>query len=178
MHVETFTTTLQKQEALLARFNAFLHLPANENVYAYLQFAAFHPIFWLHHCNVDRIYEKYLKIEGVNECKQEFAAQQRMLHERGDVNRWERQLEPFKHPGAVRILRSRWDARARAHTHTHTHHSHFFLWHSNWRRFYVRRHLQHDCSGLQVRHTARHAPPANGGDADVRDVRRLVSDSI
>jgi peptidoglycan hydrolase-like protein with peptidoglycan-binding domain len=25
--------------------------------------SAFHPVFWLHHCNVDRIYEKYLALE-------------------------------------------------------------------------------------------------------------------
>lgn len=24
--------------------------------------SAFHPIFWLHHCNVDRILEKYLEV--------------------------------------------------------------------------------------------------------------------
>ena len=25
--------------------------------------SSFHPVFWLHHCNVDRIYEKYLELE-------------------------------------------------------------------------------------------------------------------
>ena len=26
--------------------------------------AAFHPIFWLHHCNVDRVYESFLAVRG------------------------------------------------------------------------------------------------------------------
>ena len=25
--------------------------------------SAFHPIFWLHHCNCDRLYEKYIELE-------------------------------------------------------------------------------------------------------------------
>ena len=28
-----------------------------------LRYAAFHPIFFLHHCNIDRLYEKYLTLE-------------------------------------------------------------------------------------------------------------------
>merc|ERR1712093_954062 len=26
--------------------------------------SSFHPVFWLHHCNVDRIYEKYIQTEA------------------------------------------------------------------------------------------------------------------
>ena len=33
-----------------------------------VQFAAFHPIFFLHHANVDRIYEKHVQMETPEEC--------------------------------------------------------------------------------------------------------------
>eukprot|EP00038_Savillea_parva_P010861 m.193324 g.193324 ORF g.193324 m.193324 type:complete len:873 (-) comp18898_c0_seq1:157-2775(-) len=66
-----------------------------------VQFAAFHPIFFLHHCQVDRIYEKYLHVEGIEECKQEMMAQQKMLADRGDRNRWDAPLRPFTHPGST-----------------------------------------------------------------------------
>ena len=34
-------------------------------------------IFWLLHCNVDRIYEAYVKKEGLREIMREFRANQR-----------------------------------------------------------------------------------------------------
>ncbi len=63
-----------------------------------VNYAAFHPIFFLHHCNVDRIYERYLTIE--TDSRLEFAARQRSLVEQRSsrTNRFTAPLEPFFHP--------------------------------------------------------------------------------
>eukprot|EP00946_MAST-07B_sp_MAST-7B-sp1_P004512 g4512.t1 len=61
-----------------------------------VNFAAFHPIFFLHHCNVDRILSRYLTMEV--DSRNEFAARQRSLAERGETNRFEISLDPFQHP--------------------------------------------------------------------------------
>lgn len=62
-----------------------------------VSFAAFHPIFFLHHCHVDRVYERYLIVEP--DSLDEFAAMQaRLSRQRGEPNRFERALEPFRHP--------------------------------------------------------------------------------
>jgi hypothetical protein len=37
-----------------------------------VSYAAFHPIFWLHHCNIDRFFEAHLKVN--KEAKEEFEA--------------------------------------------------------------------------------------------------------
>ncbi|CAK9064401.1 unnamed protein product [Durusdinium trenchii] len=58
-------------------------------------YAAFHPIFFLHHANVDRIYEKHLHMETPEESVMEFAARQRSLAEEGEPNRYLQALEPF-----------------------------------------------------------------------------------
>jgi len=63
-----------------------------------LRYAAFHPIFYLHHCNVDRIYEKHLELETPEESKQEFENYQNILAGRGETNRFREQLKPFMHP--------------------------------------------------------------------------------
>lgn len=59
-------------------------------------YAAFNPIFWLHHCNVDRIYEKYIEME--KDSHQEFMSFQNMREEQGEANLYENPYEPFKHP--------------------------------------------------------------------------------
>lgn len=59
-------------------------------------YAAFHPIFFLHHSNVDRIYEKHVQMETPEECAREFAARQRSLAEQGETNRFLQPLEPFQ----------------------------------------------------------------------------------
>ena len=61
-----------------------------------VQFAAFHPVFFLHHCNVDRVLSRYLDMEV--DSRNEFAARQRGLAERGETNRFEISLDPFRHP--------------------------------------------------------------------------------
>ena len=54
---------------------------------ATVEFAAFHPIFFLHHCNVDRVYEGYIKADPDSE--QEFKAEQlRLQTEWGEENRY------------------------------------------------------------------------------------------
>jgi len=60
-------------------------------------YAAFDPIFWLHHCNVDRLYSKYLSLEADSESEMK-ATQQWLESERGEENRYYEPLEPFKHP--------------------------------------------------------------------------------
>jgi len=62
------------------------------------QYAAFHPIFFLHHCNVDRIYEKHVQMETPEECAQEFLSVQTQLQGRGERNRFQTPLAPFNHP--------------------------------------------------------------------------------
>ena len=47
----------------------------------YLAQSSFHPIFWLHHANVDRIYEKYLELEP--DSAREFERHQARLDARG-----------------------------------------------------------------------------------------------
>ena len=54
---------------------------------ASVEFAAFHPIFFLHHCNVDRIYEGYLKVDS--DAQAEFEAEQLALQtQQGEPNRY------------------------------------------------------------------------------------------
>ena len=45
--------------------------------------SSFHPVFWLHHCNVDRIYDKYLELEP--DSATEFEAHQANLARQGKV---------------------------------------------------------------------------------------------
>jgi len=61
-----------------------------------VEYAAFNPVFWLHHCNVDRIYEKYIEIE--KDSQAEFTQFQAMREEDGEANLWEEPYAPFKHP--------------------------------------------------------------------------------
>merc|ERR1719454_2436145 len=62
-----------------------------------IRYAAFTPLFFLHHCNVDRIYEKHVNMEGQAECAQEFSNRQMSLANRGETNRYNQELAPFKH---------------------------------------------------------------------------------
>jgi len=59
-------------------------------------YAAFNPVFWLHHCNVDRIYEKYIEIE--TDSHSEYQNFQQMREEQGNINMYTKPFEPFKHP--------------------------------------------------------------------------------
>jgi hypothetical protein len=69
-----------------------------------IKYAAFHPIFFLHHCNVDRLYEKHVSMESQQECEKEFSARQRSLAARGEKNRYTQDLDPFQHPFEKRAL--------------------------------------------------------------------------
>ena len=66
------------------------------------RFAAFHPIFWLHHCNVDRVYEGFLEAEGHDESRREYQTNQAALTARRpwQPNLYTDPLTPFKHSGA------------------------------------------------------------------------------
>jgi len=68
-------------------------------------YAAFHPLFFLHQCNLDRIYESYLQQRGPQECSASFRLRQEQLHEnRDEPDRFEKALEPFGHPLKKRPL--------------------------------------------------------------------------
>ena len=69
-----------------------------------LRYSAFHPIFFLHHCNVDRIYEKHLSIETPEESMREFQQRQLELASKGEQNRFRAELTPFSHPVTGRPL--------------------------------------------------------------------------
>lgn len=67
-------------------------------------YAAFDPVFWLHHANVDRIYQAYL--DRHDDSESEFQAmQQRLERERGEENRFDAPLEPFRHPRTGELFR-------------------------------------------------------------------------
>ena len=59
-----------------------------------IDFAAYHPLFWLHHCNIDRLYESYIAIHGRAESMNEYRARQASR----TTNMFERWLAPFEHP--------------------------------------------------------------------------------
>eukprot|EP01002_Notosolenus_urceolatus_P004367 NODE_214_length_2466_cov_102.466281_g165_i0.p1 GENE.NODE_214_length_2466_cov_102.466281_g165_i0~~NODE_214_length_2466_cov_102.466281_g165_i0.p1 ORF type:complete len:746 (+),score=204.83 NODE_214_length_2466_cov_102.466281_g165_i0:146-2383(+) len=61
--------------------------------------AAYHPMFWLLHCNIDRIYEKYLALYA--DSAEEFMATQEQNQDNGEPNRFLDWCEPFYHPIAV-----------------------------------------------------------------------------
>ena len=63
-----------------------------------IEFAAYHPIFWLHHCNIDRIYEGFLAKNGIKDSKTEMQYRQRTLSESRAPNRYLQPCAPFKHP--------------------------------------------------------------------------------
>ena len=46
--------------------------------------SSFSPAFWMHHCNVDRFYEAYVRDQGVAECAKEFADHQKIVKRRVD----------------------------------------------------------------------------------------------
>eukprot|EP00928_Gymnodinium_smaydae_P078047 TRINITY_DN6164_c0_g2_i1.p1 TRINITY_DN6164_c0_g2~~TRINITY_DN6164_c0_g2_i1.p1 ORF type:complete len:1025 (+),score=171.15 TRINITY_DN6164_c0_g2_i1:55-3129(+) len=69
-----------------------------------VDYAAFHPIFFLHHAQVDRVYEKHLQLESPAECQAEFKQRQQMLSSRGEPNRYMEPLAPFQHPFKNRPL--------------------------------------------------------------------------
>jgi len=56
-------------------------------------YASFQPLFFLHHCNVDRQYEKYLTMH--TDTQKEFEATQKMWEEQGRENLYEAWCEPF-----------------------------------------------------------------------------------
>eukprot|EP00808_Paulinella_micropora_P017961 g26024.t1 len=58
--------------------------------------AAFDPMFWLHHCNIDRLYHKYLSLQP--DSTQEFRDTQAMMESSGQDNLFTEPLRPFKHP--------------------------------------------------------------------------------
>ena len=66
-----------------------------------LMHAAFHPAFWLHHCNIDRLYESYISYH--KDSRREFDSNQaasRHTNKRKNarVDRYEQWLEPFYLP--------------------------------------------------------------------------------
>ena len=66
--------------------------------------SSFHPIFWMHHCNIDRFYQSYLADEGYANCRREFRRHQARLSVSRDPGYpdgpWGR-LEPFHSKGSV-----------------------------------------------------------------------------
>jgi len=64
-------------------------------------YAAYNPLFYLHHSNVDRLYEKYIMMHKDSE--QEFEAVQDMKEEQGGENLYDAWCEPF-HFGEEKFL--------------------------------------------------------------------------
>lgn len=58
--------------------------------------AAYHPIFYLHHCNIDRLYEAYLQVD--DDAQEEFQQNQRNRQRRNKINYYTQPLKPFKNP--------------------------------------------------------------------------------
>lgn len=63
-------------------------------------FASFYPAFWLHHCQVDRLYEAYLVQWGHEDTRAEFERSQRGQRD----NKYTAPLAPFAHPRTGRAL--------------------------------------------------------------------------
>ncbi|KRX10972.1 putative domain, di-copper centre [Pseudocohnilembus persalinus] len=62
-----------------------------------MKFAAFDILYWLHHCNVDRYFTKYLHMDF--DAYQEFYNSQKIISEQKDLkNLATLPLEPFRHP--------------------------------------------------------------------------------
>ena len=57
----------------------------------------FDPVFFLHHCNVDRVYEAYLR-EHPDSAAEMAAMQRQLKDQRGEEDRFLAPLHPFKHP--------------------------------------------------------------------------------
>lgn len=55
--------------------------------------ASFQPLFYLHHCNVDRLYEGYIKMH--KDSQREFESTQDMKEEQGRENLYDAWCEPF-----------------------------------------------------------------------------------
>jgi len=70
--------------------------------------SSFHPVFWMHHCNVDRIYEKYIEIEP--DSMREFQQHQKRRSPNPTPGfpegPWGPYL-PFKHPTTGRPFHAR-----------------------------------------------------------------------
>ena len=47
--------------------------------------SSFHPLFWMHHANIDRYYQSYLEDEGYANCKAEFQRHQRRRSKSSEV---------------------------------------------------------------------------------------------
>jgi hypothetical protein len=52
--------------------------------------AAYSPLFWLHHCNIDRLYEAYLQLHP--------DSRDEMAHRDGAKREYDTHLAPFKTP--------------------------------------------------------------------------------
>eukprot|EP00039_Didymoeca_costata_P028698 m.21974 g.21974 ORF g.21974 m.21974 type:complete len:973 (-) comp7306_c0_seq1:76-2994(-) len=101
--VEEMFALQQHFEAASKRRSGFSVETPHDNIHGALgppmnniNFAAYHPIFWLHHCNVDRLYEGYLQEHTIANCRQEFINNQRERARRGLPNLYEQDLEPFE----------------------------------------------------------------------------------
>ena len=79
-----------------------------------LDFAAWSPLFFLHHNNVDRVYEAYLQREGPEESMRQYEANQasKAQLERGYINRFTQWMEPFRdrYSGAKALPHASFDA--------------------------------------------------------------------
>lgn len=60
-------------------------------------YGRFDPVFWLHHCNLDRIYQRYIT-ENADSAEEMCATQQYLQQHKNEPNRFEEPLEPFAHP--------------------------------------------------------------------------------
>ena len=70
---------------------------------ASLMHAAFHPIFWLHHSNIDRLYESYLRYHPDSQLEFESNQEaQHVVHPKQKArDRYDHWLEPFHLPKSI-----------------------------------------------------------------------------
>lgn len=69
------------------------------------EYAAFHPLFFLLRCNVDRLYELHLQMFDHAESSRDMEQHQKQLHDiEGESDRFQAPLEPLMHPFERRKL--------------------------------------------------------------------------
>jgi len=80
---------------------------------ATVSYAAFDPTFWLHHCNVDRLYESYIQIHP--DSNEEYSSAQQNLKEQGGTNLYTQPYEPFKLNGKDFMAKDSFDIKKLGH---------------------------------------------------------------
>ena len=88
---------------------SYVYISTHARGHVQVPWAGFYPAFWLHHCNVDRLWESYLAIPAHqdSEAEMEWNQDPDNPRRRGDRgrDRYHIWLEPFRHPRTNEKLR-------------------------------------------------------------------------